>query len=273
MVSCTERSLNSIPTEITANVDPEGVLKLDLSDNPIETIPKESIGLFKNLEELVLTNNGLSVIEDGAFDGLPHLLTLNLSNNQLSDFKSEICKENSVLSYLILSNNTLESWDNFKISDFSNLQYLDISNNKFTYLPVDILEVLETNEKFSLSLDGNPWDCENDIWRNSGVHKILCETQNGDSITADVRIDVDVSTAGSNINNTIGYFNPTTESPATNTCIVKSYRRNLLPIWLALAIVAGIIIGNGDRIYGWLQSKCTRKNTARITSKYLCFKP
>lgn len=269
-VNCAERDLSEIPNEITANVVPEGVLKLDLSNNPIEAITKDSFKAFTKLEELVLANNGLSSIEDGAFDGLEHMSTLNLSNNRLSQFKSELLKQNPDLTFLILSNNQLESWDNFKLTDLPKLSYLDISKNRFTYLPPEILTILETNEKFTIVVDENPWDCENEILKNSKVAGVLCEHNGENKVTANVTNDVEVSTAGviALNNDTIGYLNPSTESPVPNICIVKSYKRNLLPIWLALATVAGIIIGNFDRIYGWLKSKCSRNSM----SKYIFLK-
>lgn len=264
--------MNNIPNEITANVIPESILKIDLSNNPIETIPKGSFKTFTKLEELVLSNIGLSTIEDGAFDELEHISTLNLSNNNLSQLKSELFKQNPDLTFLILSNNQLKSWDNFKIIDLPRLSYLDISKNGFTYLPPDILEILETNESFTIVVDENPWDCENEVWKNSKVAEALCGTPTEDKVTANVKNDLEVSTADSiGLNNTIGYLNPITESPVPNICIVKSYKRNLLPIWLALATVAGIIIGNFDRIFSWLKSKCSRNYTTRSTSKYIYF--
>lgn len=267
VVDCSGRSFNSIPQEITANVDLESILKLDLSNNPVDTIPEGSFRAFSKVEEIVITNSGLSVIENGAFEGLQQLLTLNLSDNNLSELKSEIFKTNSNLQFLILSNNKLESWDDFDVSDFVSLQYLDISNNQFTYLPSNILKTLEEHPTFAIVLDDNPWDCSNEeLLSKPSLAEALC------GIPSDVRNDVvvEVSTEGSSANNdTIGAFIPTTESAAANICIVKSFRRNLLPIWLALAIVAGIIIGNGDRIYSWLKHKCHRKYTTRSTSKYI----
>lgn len=259
--------MNSIPNEVTANVDPEGILKLDLSNNHIETIPKGSFEIFSKLEELELTNNGLSTIEEGAFDGLQQMLTLNLSNNNLLELKSELFKETYNLQILILSNNSLEYWENFQISDFLSLQYLDISNNRFTYLPLDLLNVLEEHPTFTLIADENPWNCENENLKNFNVGNFICGLQNAsETITPDERINSEVGTVASSENGTIGYLNPATESPAANICIVRSYKRNLLPIWLTLAIVAGIIIGNIDRIYSWLSSKCKKQTSTRNIS-------
>lgn len=238
---------------------------MDLSDNHLDTITAGSFRNFSKIEEIVIANGRVSSIENGAFEGLHQLLTLNLTNNNLSELKSKVLKSNSNLQFLILSNNKIESWDNFKVSDLVSLLYLDISGNKFTYLPQDILKLLDDHPTFTIVLDDNPWDCNNEILKNSNIAKYICETTvdgSADSVTNQARVEA--TTVDNSTNDTIGAFQPTSDMPP-NVCVVKN-RRNLLPIWLALAIVVGIIIGNGDRIYGWVNAKCGRKHVAR--SKY-----
>lgn len=266
-VSCAGQSMSSVPDRIKANVAPESILKLDLSNNPINTLPEGSFRQYANLEEIVIANSGLEIIEDGAFDGLQQMLTLNLSNNNLSEIKSEIFKPNFNLQFLILSNNSLAKWDEFKVADFMSLQYLDISYNHFTYLPEDILKALDEHPTFTIVVDGNPWDCSNELFSKSNVAQVLCGfTANGEARKEEV--EVTTVPVVNSANDTIGALNPLVETSTTaNVCIVKSYRRNLLPIWIALALVTGIVIGNADRIYSWLRSKCSINHPTRIMSE------
>lgn len=268
-VSCTARDLNTVPDKIIANVDPEGILKLDLSNNLIETLPEGSFRAYSKLEEIVIANSELVTIDNGAFNGLEQLLTLNVSHNNLTELKSDIFTSNANLQFLILSDNQLESWDNFKVSDFVNLQYLDISDNRFTYLPTDILTTLEVHPTFTIVLDGNPWDCNNEALNQSIVAKYICGTPEESGVWKGAEVNVSTTAEESSATDIIGAFNPTTESSAANICVVKSTRRNLLLIWLALAIIAGILIGNADRIYSWLHFKCSKTYITTNTSKYI----
>ncbi|XP_022916391.2 carboxypeptidase N subunit 2-like [Onthophagus taurus] len=112
---------------------------LDLSENNIETLPKEIFNHSSTLE-LNLSSNALKQIEHGAFLNMHGLKKLDLSYNLISSDDEEnvlplgIFQDISTLEKLNLSHNSLKS---IKIGTFSLLPYLfhlDLSHNELTHL-------------------------------------------------------------------------------------------------------------------------------------------
>ncbi|KAK7108145.1 toll-like receptor 13 [Littorina saxatilis] len=89
----------------------ENITWLDLSYSNLVHIPKHGfVHCFTTLTRLVLSNNRISSIPDGAFDGLPYLAYLDLSYNQLSvvgpDAFNDVTRQRFVQLYL--AGNTLQ---------------------------------------------------------------------------------------------------------------------------------------------------------------------
>lgn len=237
---------------------------------------------YQSLVHLNLTNCKIGEIEEGAFNGLAQLKTLELSNNELKEFNmQEIASSSPNLENIFLGNNAIESLADYNNSALSNLIDLDISNNKLTYLPTSILTKLSEINGFTVNMDGNSWDCENEKWAEyvtaNNLTDIICpfveesstpveeesagtttiEELGGDTTTISVLFDI--SERSASVNNNI-----TTEENDTSQTTMKS--KDLLAIWIMLAIMGGVIIGNSDRIWKWIRSKFTR-NSNRSRSK------
>ncbi|BFZ00790.1 hypothetical protein BsWGS_03829 [Bradybaena similaris] len=72
--------LTSVPQDL-----PRNIVDLNLATNDIQTLTANSFLRYGCLEHLVLSYNNISVIEDGAFNGLSRLRVLDLSNNLIGD--------------------------------------------------------------------------------------------------------------------------------------------------------------------------------------------
>ncbi|XP_012350455.1 osteomodulin isoform X2 [Apis florea] len=178
--SCVGRHLYNIDAGA-----PNNVQALDLSDNVISLINNfelENAELTK-LRYLNLSKNAISEISLNAFDGLTSLTVLDLSKNRLHYILDEIFEKNENLRILKLSNNNFKSHipklrsfslmelslDSCQISHLpldtfnglTHIRRLDLSNNLMIQMSNTIVQTLHFLKK--LSLEGNPWSCNNVI--------------------------------------------------------------------------------------------------------------
>uniref|UniRef100_A0A0N5AVX7 LRRCT domain-containing protein n=1 Tax=Syphacia muris TaxID=451379 RepID=A0A0N5AVX7_9BILA len=123
---------------------------LDLAENKISKvfIGKGQLAFFPELETLVLNDNRLSLIEDGAFDCLKNLRILNLAGNNLTSVKSEMFDGLESLEELYLQNN---NFVNFRLTNRMPLRNLKILNLESNKLSVIVLERMAMLEKLVLS--------------------------------------------------------------------------------------------------------------------------
>lgn len=83
---------------------------IDLSMNGVASIPGGAFSqLSASLQRLHLNGNGLSMIEDGAFDGLGNLRILDLADNGLVAIPPTALRQTTRLQRLNLQNNSLSS--------------------------------------------------------------------------------------------------------------------------------------------------------------------
>ncbi|XP_053160677.1 toll-like receptor 7 isoform X2 [Hemicordylus capensis] len=139
---------------------------LDISDNSLTFLPPGVFdGLPETLKELRLADNKLKSFNWGKLQVLVHLEVLDLRNNQLSTVPRELSNCSRTLRNLTLQNNRIKKLTDHFLQNASNLKYLDLSFNKIKTLknssfPKDILNNLTT-----LLLHGNPFKCNCDmVW-------------------------------------------------------------------------------------------------------------
>lgn len=110
------------------------LVEVDLSDNLISTLHKDTFAGNDRLKVLYLNGNPLTELQSAQFPHLPYLKTLEMQHCQISRVAKDAFKHLPSLELLNLNGNRLKQ----------------ISENVF--LPVTKLK--------SLSLDGNPWKCD-----------------------------------------------------------------------------------------------------------------
>ncbi|XP_059055035.1 protein slit [Achroia grisella] len=128
-VSCTRAALHEIPRDLPLNTD-----ALIIPDNNLGQIKSDGLfGRLPDLTKLDFRNNGITVIEDNAFDGAANIQELLLDGNQLQTVTDKMFFGLHSLSILSLTNNKIRC----------------ITPGAF-----DHLSMLST-----LNLDSNPLDC------------------------------------------------------------------------------------------------------------------
>ncbi|KAG5675126.1 hypothetical protein PVAND_005055 [Polypedilum vanderplanki] len=129
--------------EIFANCEKLEKFKLSLS-TPLRNVPANTFSNCSSLTELDLSNNSISQLNRDSFTGLSNLKTLILKNNQLLTITRDIFDGLTNLEILDISGNgnlnTFESDGVFKNNQ--NLKELSIANNKFELLKKEYFEGL-----------------------------------------------------------------------------------------------------------------------------------
>ncbi|XP_076232670.1 uncharacterized protein LOC143178097 isoform X2 [Calliopsis andreniformis] len=115
--------LQSIPAEVTA---------IEFLQGHLPRLSAESFSKFKNLYELIITNSGLTTIEQGALNGLHKLQNLTIQDNPLEMIGS--------------------SWFVLK-----NLERLDLRGNSIKYISPNAFKHLD--QLMYLNLEGNDLKC------------------------------------------------------------------------------------------------------------------
>ena len=99
-VNCNNVIVNTVPTEI-----PSDTVLINLENNHISWINKDTFDNLSELKVLRLANNRINKIEAGAFDDLKSLMKLDLAKNEICDLPLEIFSELTSLEILYLYQN------------------------------------------------------------------------------------------------------------------------------------------------------------------------
>lgn len=105
---------------------------VDLSGNNIDNLPPAIFSGLNQLNELKLSNNGLNLIADRAFEGLLALLKLDLSVNRLNSLPPELFNEAKNVQEIYLNNNSINVLAPGIFTELSQLLVLDLSTNELT---------------------------------------------------------------------------------------------------------------------------------------------
>ncbi|XP_006892433.1 PREDICTED: toll-like receptor 7 [Elephantulus edwardii] len=122
---------------------------LDISENSLSFLPPGVFdGMPPNLKNLSLAQNGLKSFNWKKLQVLKNLETLDLSRNQLKTVPDRLANCSSSLKRLILRKNQIRCLTKYFLQDAFHLQYLDLSSNKIqiiqkTSFPENVLNNLE----------------------------------------------------------------------------------------------------------------------------------
>lgn len=111
---------------------PQSAVNLTITDNPVWHIPNRSFIHLRNLQNLRLDHNNLSIIDPFAFQGLHQLKTLNLSFNYISQLSSSLFDDLHNLTFLSLTRNKLKQLPHGIFTNLLNLHTLIIRQNNLT---------------------------------------------------------------------------------------------------------------------------------------------
>ena len=127
------------------------ITNLNLSNQSITALKAGDFDGLSALRTLSLTNNTLSSLPADIFSGLSALIQLQLDSNTLSSLSDGLFSGLSSLSRLDLSNNSLGSLSANTFSGLSALTGLDLGNNQLNSLPANIFSGLSSLNRLSLS--------------------------------------------------------------------------------------------------------------------------
>ncbi|XP_008070636.1 toll-like receptor 7 [Carlito syrichta] len=123
--------------------------ELDISENSLSFLPPGVFdGMPPNLKNLSLAKNGLKSFNWGKLHFLKTLTTLDLSHNQLTTVPERLANCSRSLEQLILKNNQIRRLTKYFLQDAFQLRYLDLSSNKIqiiqkTSFPENVLNNLK----------------------------------------------------------------------------------------------------------------------------------
>lgn len=141
--------------------DNDDIVKMDLSDLALTSLPDGIFDNFTQLRELDLSYNAFSVLPETIFRELTDLRRLDLSFTlDPTEFSADdpvslpdnLLNSQSKLQFLNLSGNQLEVLPDVFFSKLYNLEVLDLSYNLLAILPSSIGTLVNLEE---LYLDGN----------------------------------------------------------------------------------------------------------------------
>ena len=151
-VDCSNASFEDIPPNFR-----EDIRDLKMDHNNISTLKKDafrSVGL-RFLEIISVCHTGLTLIEPGAFRGLPKLEQLHLHNNFISTLQPGTFTNLTNLRGLHLANNRIRGLEPSLFTDLINLDYISLESNQIQHLEEDMFLGLERLT--------NLWLSENEI--------------------------------------------------------------------------------------------------------------
>ncbi len=127
------------------------ITSLNLSDQSITALKAGDFDGLSALRSLSLAKNTLSTLPTDIFSGLAALVQLDLGSNQLSILPDEVFSGLSAMSRLNLSYNSLDSLPANTFSGLASLTGLDLGNNQLSSLPAEIFSGLSSLNWLSLS--------------------------------------------------------------------------------------------------------------------------
>ncbi|XP_045128583.1 leucine-rich repeat-containing protein 4C-like isoform X6 [Portunus trituberculatus] len=127
------------------------LLTLDLANNKIREVPTRALGMLKKLTFLNLNYNPISVLNEGAFDGLVMLERLSLYDNHITHINDNAFKGiGRKLMRLNLGKNKLKYIPTDTFHPLTNLEVLDLHENRISQIPDGAFEGLRKLDMLKL---------------------------------------------------------------------------------------------------------------------------
>jgi len=117
-------SLNDLPTNTRS---------LQIMQSSFSKIPAGVLNKRKKVSILILSNNEINDVDDGAFDGLENLFEINLDHNRLEKFP--VFKRKSTLQKLYLNKNNIKQLSRMSLKNLPELVELELDYTHITEIP------------------------------------------------------------------------------------------------------------------------------------------
>uniref|UniRef100_A0A8D0H6Q3 Slit homolog 1 protein n=1 Tax=Sphenodon punctatus TaxID=8508 RepID=A0A8D0H6Q3_SPHPU len=173
VVECSNLRLTKIPERI-----PQATAELRLNNNEISVL--EATGIFKklpHLKKINLSNNKVSEIEDGTFEGASSVTELHLTVNQLESVRSSMFRGLEGLRTLMLRNNRISCIHNDSFSGLRNVRLLSLYDNQISSITPGAFDTLQSLS--TLNLLANPFNCNCQLaWLGDWLRKRKIVTGN-----------------------------------------------------------------------------------------------
>ncbi|PKU35500.1 hypothetical protein llap_14198 [Limosa lapponica baueri] len=152
--------------------------KKRLNNNEISVL--EATGIFKklpHLKKINLSNNKVSEIEDGAFEGASSVSELHLTVNQLESVRSGMFRGLDGLRTLMLRNNRISCIHNDSFTGLRNVRLLSLYDNQISTIAPGAFDTLQSLS--TLNLLANPFNCNCQLaWLGDWLRKRKIVTGN-----------------------------------------------------------------------------------------------
>uniref|UniRef100_A0A803TZK6 Slit homolog 2 protein n=1 Tax=Anolis carolinensis TaxID=28377 RepID=A0A803TZK6_ANOCA len=152
-VDCSNQKLSKIPDHI-----PQYTAELRLNNNEFAVL--EATGIFKKLPQLRkinLSNNKITDIEEGTFEGASGVNELLLTSNRLENVRHKMFKGLESLKTLMLRSNRISCVSNDSFTGLSSVRLLSLYDNQITTIAPGAFDTLHSLS--TLNLLANPFNC------------------------------------------------------------------------------------------------------------------
>uniref|UniRef100_A0A1A8DU18 Slithomolog 2 n=1 Tax=Nothobranchius kadleci TaxID=1051664 RepID=A0A1A8DU18_NOTKA len=152
-VDCSNQKLTKIPDHI-----PQYTAELRLNNNEFTVL--EATGIFKKLPQLRkinLSNNRITDIEEGTFEGASGVNELILTSNRLENIHHRMLKGLGGLRTLMLRSNRISCVSNSSFVGLSSVRLLSLYDNQITSMNPGAFDTLHSLS--TLNLLANPFNC------------------------------------------------------------------------------------------------------------------
>lgn len=127
------------------------LLRLNLAQNIISTIPSVLFELHNSVMEFNISNNFLDFVPYNTFENFTNVESLDLADNLIP--KIELCgfEKLTKLKYLVLRKNEIKALTMSKKTEYPYLTLFDISYNKLDHLPHFIFDIFPNIQNINIS--------------------------------------------------------------------------------------------------------------------------
>ncbi|KAG8591550.1 hypothetical protein GDO81_000215 [Engystomops pustulosus] len=172
-VDCSNQKLTKIPDHI-----PQYTAELRLNNNEFTVL--EATGIFKKLPQLRkinLSNNKITDIEEGTFEGANGVNELILTSNRIENVHHKIFKGLDGLKSLMLRSNHITCVNNDSFTGLSSVRLLSLYDNQIVTVAPGAFDTLHSLS--TLNLLGNPFSCNCHLaWLGNWLRKKRIVTGN-----------------------------------------------------------------------------------------------